>query len=222
MGSLMRFLNRPTRILAAAWLIATAFMIAPASAGADPEAEAFIDNIASRAIEILSDKSLTAEAREEEFRTLLEANAELDRIGVFALGQYARTTTPEERKQYLQLVREFIVKIYLSRLSDYSNEKFVVLDSIPKGSKEVIVSSRIEFTNGREPVPVEWRLTKGNGYKVFDVKVVGIWMAQEQRDTFTSVIRNNNGNFQALLDHIQRQIVEGVDEPDSAQTANSN
>ena len=221
----MRFVRRPKFLLIAAFVAASmANMTLPAlAAGGNPDAEAFVDGIASRAIQILSDKSLTASAREDAFRELLQTNAELDRIGVFALGQYARTTTPDQRQKYLELVREFIVKIYLSRLTDYSNEKFIILGSVPKGSKEVIVSSKIEFTNGREPVTVDWRLLSTNqGYKIFDVKVVGIWMAQEQRDAFTSVIRNNNGNFDALLAHIQRQISDGVDKPATAQASTAN
>ena len=37
-----------------------------------------------------------------------------------------------------------------------------------------------------------------------------IWMAQEQRSSFISVIRNNNGNFGALLGHIESQIGEAT------------
>jgi len=81
------------------------------------------------------------------------------------------------------------------------------------------VQSEIRFTNGREPVSVDWWLIKKDGgYKIFDVNVVGVWLAQEQRSAFTSVIRNNGGNFDALLAHLSTQIgkAEAGELPDVA------
>ncbi len=189
----------------------------PASAARDEQAETFVNEIASDAIEILGRDGFTPSELEASFRTLFVTNMDIPRIGVFALGQYARTPTADEKTEYLNLVEEFIVKVYASRLSDYTDQQFAVLSSQPKGSKgkEVIVKSQIEFATGRNPVPVEWWLLKtDDGFKVFDVKVLGIWMAQEQRSTFISVIRNNGGNFSSLLTHIQTQIAQANQDRD--------
>lgn len=192
-------------------LMSTFALSFPAKAERNQDAEMFVENLASEAIEILGRDNFTARDREAAFRVLFTGSMDVKRIGIFALGQYARTPTPEEKTQYLALVEDFIVKVYASRLSDYTNQVFHILGSQPKGRRgeEFIVTSQIEFENGREPVPVEWWLLKSEeGFKVFDVKVLGIWMAQEQRSAFISVIRNNNGNFSALLDHIQTRIGE--------------
>ncbi len=211
-------------------LISFAFVAAPASAARDEQAEAFVGNIASEAIDILGREGYTPAELEAKFRQLFVGNMDIPRVGVFALGQYARTPTPEQKTEYLSLVEEFIVKVYASRLSDYTDQQFAVLSSQPKGNKgkEVIVSSQIEFTTGRAPVPVEWWLLKTDeGFKVFDVKVLGIWMAQEQRSTFISVIRNNGGDFTSLLKHIETQIAQAnqdrdvrASEAETAVTAN--
>ena len=101
------------------------------------------------------------------------------------------------------------MKVYVTRLSDYHNEKLVITNSQTKGTNQALVDSQINFTNGREPVKVTWWLIKekSGDYKIFDVNVVGIWLAQEQRSAFTSVIANHNDNFNALLDHLKSQIV---------------
>lgn len=187
----------------------------------DEVAEAFVNSLASQAIEILGRDDSSPSNRETAFRVLFTGSMDVKRIGLFALGQYVRTPTPEEKETYLTLVEDFIVKVYASRLSDYTDQHFAVLNSQPKGNKgkEVIVSSQIEFATGRDPVPVEWWLLKtDDGLKVFDVKVLGIWMAQEQRSSFISVIRNNNGNFGALLGHIEAQIGEAAQEIESKLT----
>jgi len=101
-----------------------------------------------------------------------------------------------------------VVKVYVTRLTDYHNEKLVITSSKAKGTKEAIVESQINFTNGREPVKVTWWLIKdaSGSYKIFDLNVVGIWLAQEQRSSFTSVISNNKDDFNALLTHLKSQI----------------
>ncbi|MBV1885907.1 MAG: ABC transporter substrate-binding protein [Parvibaculaceae bacterium] len=206
-------LTKATRSIALiAGLAISAFFTTSAPAIADDvkNAEAFVDNLASSAITILASDS-TPEVREDEFRTLFVANLDMRRIGLFTLGQYARTPTPAQKTEYLELVKEFIVKIYSGRLNEFSNETVKVLRATPKGKKgkQFLVRSQINFTTGREPVSVVWWLLKdGDTFKVFDVQVVGIWMAQEQRAAFASVISKNNGDFNALLTDLKRQIGE--------------
>ena len=131
----------------------------------------------------------------------------MDQIAAFALGQYLRTPTPEQKAEYRELVETFIVKVYVTRLSDYNDEKLDVLGVKTKGDSQPIVNSEIKFYNVRQPVTVDWWLIRKNGdFKIFDVNVVGVWLAQEQRSTFTTVIRNNGGDFNALLTHLRKQI----------------
>lgn len=180
---------------------------AQAAASTGDAAKAFVEEVSARAIDIISDKTTTKTEREAQFAQLLDEKADMERIAAFALGQYLRTPTPEQKAEYLKLVREFIVKVYVTRLSDYNDEKLDILGAKTKGDKQAIVQSEIKFTNGREPVTVDWWLIKNDGdFKIFDVNVVGVWLAQEQRSTFTSVIRNNGGDFNALLDHLRKQI----------------
>lgn len=176
-------------------------------ARADNAPETFVNEVSERAIGIISDQAASLQQREEAFRDLLRETADLDRIAVFALGQYRTTPNEAQREEYRQLVENFVVKVYVTRLSDYNNEKLHVTGSQTRGDNQAIVKSEIRFTGGRQPVNVDWWLIRdGDSYKIFDVNVVGIWLAQEQRSTFSSVIRNNNGNFDALLEHLRAQI----------------
>ena len=38
---------------------------------------------------------------------------------------------------------------------------------------------------------------KDGSFSLFDVRVIGVWMAQEQRDSFASVLKNNRGDISA-------------------------
>ncbi len=177
------------------------------AAGKDAAAEAFVTSVADQALTIISNKSLDASGRDAAFTTFLNENADMERIAAFCLGQFLRTPNAEQKAEHLALFKKFVVKIYLTRLNDYGNEKLTVTGSQPKKDSQILVMSQISFTDGREPVKVTWWLVKANGgYKVFDLNVVGVWLAQEQRSSFTSVINSDGGKFDALIGHLKRQI----------------
>lgn len=204
--SLQKFLV-PASFVAA--IAIASFSFNTAAFAKEEAAEAFVNDISQHAIKIISDKSATNSDTEKKFGQLLDDKADMKKIAAFALGQYVRLPTTEQKSEYLDLVHKFIVKVYVTRLSDYHNEKLVITGSQAKGANQALVESQINFTNGREPVKVTWWLIKEKSgeYKIFDVNVVGIWLAQEQRSTFTSVIANHNDDFNALLNHLKAQIV---------------
>ena len=185
-----------------------ALMLAPAAAQeADlAEAKSFVTALADDAIAILSSETTRA-GREAKFAALLDERANMRRIARFTLGQFGRKISKEDFAQFETLLGEFIVKVYANRLGEYSDEKVMVGKAQAK-KKNVVVASRIEFTNGREPIDIDWwlRLEKDGSLTLFDVRVLGVWMAQEQRDAFASVLKNNKGDINALLDHLRKQI----------------
>ncbi|MGX1199109.1 MlaC/ttg2D family ABC transporter substrate-binding protein [Parvibaculum sp. MBR-TMA-1.3b-4.2] len=209
--TLLNAVAKPAGTAALALGIALSGILAttPAHAASDQKAIKFVEDLGAEAIGVISDKSVGKQAMEDKFQTLLQKNADLRKIAAFSLGRYVRTPNDAQKTEYLKLFETFIVKVYVTRLSDYNDEKFDVTGAQEKGSKgrEVIVSSQIRFTNGRQPVDVKWWLLReDDGFKVFDVNVAGIWLAQEQRDQFTSILNSNNGNFPALLDHLKTKI----------------
>ena len=185
-----------------------AFMLTPGAAQeADlAKAQAFVMALADDAIEILSTEKTRA-GREAKFATLLNERANIRRIARFTLGQFGRKISKEDFARFEKLLGQFIVKVYANRLGEYSDEKVMVGKAQAK-QKHVIVESRIEFANGRDPIDIDWwlRLEKDGSMTLFDVRVLGVWMAQEQRDAFASVLKNNKGDINALLDHLRKQI----------------
>ena len=185
-----------------------AFMLTPGAAQeADlAKAQAFVMALADDAIEILSTEKTRA-GREAKFAALLNERANIRRIARFTLGQFGRKISKEDFASFEKLLGQFIVKVYANRLGEYSDEKVMVGKAQAK-KKNVIVESRIEFANGRDPIDIDWwlRLEKDGSMTLFDVRVLGVWMAQEQRDAFASVLKNNKGDINALLDHLRKQI----------------
>ena len=175
----------------------------------EKRAKTFVTELAGEAITILKTQT-TREGREAGFRKILNERANMRRIARFTLGPFARKISDEDFAIYQQLLNELIIKVYANRLGEYGNEQLVVGRSQSK-KKNFIINSQIEFENGRQPIAVDWWLyrEKDGSFSLFDVRVIGVWMAQEQRDSFASVLKNNRGDISALLGHIRKQIKAG-------------
>ncbi len=170
------------------------------------KAQLFVTEMADEAVSILTIQK-TREGREEGFRGLLERRANMRRIARFTLGQFARQISDEDFETYQALLNEMIVKVYANRLGEYSDERVIVGTGQNK-KRNYIINSKIEFANGRQPIPIDWWLVreKDGSFSLFDVRVLGVWMAQEQRDSFSSVLKNSKGDFDTLLQHIRERI----------------
>lgn len=182
--------------------------ISPVMAEKSPEAEAFVMDVSNRVIDILSYTS-TIE-KEDAFRTLLNEKANLKRIAAFTLGKYRRQLSPAELQEFQSLFESMITKVYANRLGTYEDQQIIVLGS-EKKKKDYLVETELRFKDGSDPIAIVWRLRqeKDGRITLFDLRVLGIWMALEQRETFLSILKNNNEDFDVLLDNLRQQIATG-------------
>jgi phospholipid transport system substrate-binding protein len=182
--------------------------LSPVVAEKSPEAEAFVMDVSNQVIEILN--LTTAQEKEDEFRVLLNNKANLKRIAAFTLGKYRRQLSLTELQEFQSLFETMITKVYANRLGSYEDQKIVVLGS-EKKKKDYLVETELRFNDGSDPIAILWRLRqeKDGRITLFDLRVLGIWMALEQRETFLSILKNNNEDFNVLLDNLRQQISAG-------------
>ena len=182
--------------------------ISPVMAEKSPEAEAFVMDVSNRVIDILSYTSTTE--KEDAFRTLLNEKANLKRIAAFTLGKYRRQLSPAELQEFQSLFESMITKVYANRLGTYEDQQIILLGS-EKKKKDYLVETELRFKDGSDPIAIVWRLRqeKDGRITLFDLRVLGIWMALEQRETFLSILKNNNEDFDVLLDNLRQQIATG-------------
>lgn len=182
--------------------------LTPVVAEKSPEAEAFVMDVSNQVIEILN--LTTAQEKEDEFKALLNTKANLKRIAAFTLGKYRRQVSPAELQEFQFLFEAMITKVYANRLGSYEDQKIVVLGS-EKKKKDYLVQTELRFIDGSDPIEIVWRLRqeKDGRITLFDLRVLGIWMALEQRETFLSILKNNNEDFNVLLDNLRQQISAG-------------
>ncbi len=192
-------------------VVALAVSVPAAHAGSHTDASVnFINDLSNQAITTLSDKSISTEQRREEFRKLFRDGFAVNGIARFVAGRYWRSASEDERTEYLQLFEDVIVNTWADRFSQYSGQKFEVrgaTDATPDKSPEnVALVESLFFTDPTTPVRLEWRVaSKGDLFKIVDVKLEGISMATTQRDEFNSVVSKNGRTLAALIEELRRR-----------------
>lgn len=197
----------------AAFVLVVALAVSVPAAHADSHTDAsvnFINDLSNQAITTLSDKSISTEQRREEFRKLFRDGFAVNGIARFVAGRYWRSASEDERTEYLQLFEDVIVNTWADRFSQYSGQKFEVrgaTDATPDKSPEnVALVESLFFTDPTTPVRLEWRVaSKGDLFKIVDVKLEGISMATTQRDEFNSVVSKNGRTLAALIEELRRR-----------------
>ncbi len=192
-------------------LVALIIAVSPAHADAHlaPSTD-FIRSLADRAIGKLPDDEITTESRRDKFRDLFREGFAINGIARFVLGRYWHRASEVKRTEYLVLYEDVIVNTWADRFSEYSGQKFTVQDAVSAPSahqaERVAIVRSTFFTDPTTPVRIDWRVaSRGDIYKITDVSVEGISMANTQRDEFASVIRKNSGDIKALLEILRKK-----------------
>ena len=170
-------------------------------------AKVFIRVLADKAIASLTAKEISKAQREQRFRALMLENFAISGIGKFVLGRYWPRATEIEQAEYLKLFEDLMVVMYAERFSKYAGETLDVEQAEVRGEYDVLVYSRIKRVDATQPIKVAWRVRgKPGAYKIVDVMVEGISMAQTQKSEFASFIQQNGGKLDSLLSEMRKRI----------------
>jgi phospholipid transport system substrate-binding protein len=120
-----------------------------------------------------------------------------------AVGRNWRQASPEQQKVLTDEFRTLLVRTYTTAFTQYKNE---TIDYRPlrvaPSDTDVVVKSLVKRTAG-QPVAVDYAMEKlPDGWKVYDVKIEGISLVENYRNTFNSQIQKNgvDGLIKALAD----------------------
>lgn len=151
------------------------FAVAPVRrAAASQDAAAFVTSIGTQGIQALRPEVPPSE-RLARFRQLLQEDFCLTGIGLFALGRYRLSATPQEQQEFFRLYPDFTVRAFSSRLSEYAGSSFRATNRRQFGVETVVNSEITRVDGGR--VQFDWYLTEaGAQYRITDVVVAGVSM----------------------------------------------
>ena len=161
----------------------------------------FVQELVQDALKILSDKSISQEDKSLSIEKIALENVDIRAIGLYTLGDTRKKVDKNTLEKYQGLFEKYFLKSLISRLSDYSSQKFEVIDSTLKSSNYTMVKSKI-LSGGKTPdIQIDWRIYTKDPNKplIRDLIVEGLSLAKTQKEEFQSILISNDNNINALF-----------------------
>jgi phospholipid transport system substrate-binding protein len=119
------------------------------------------------------------------------------------MGRNWRKANAEQQQRLIDEFRTLLVRTYTTALTQYRNQTvdFKPLRTAPNDS-EVVVQSLIKQPGGA-PVAIDYGMEKtDSGWKVYNVKIEGISLVENYRNTFNSEIQKHgvDGLIKSLVE----------------------
>tara|TARA_B110000211_G_scaffold231784_1_gene294069 strand:- start:2062 stop:2661 length:600 start_codon:yes stop_codon:yes gene_type:complete len=176
----------------------------------DSEPKNFIDELVKDAIETLSDKNISKSDKKKKIEIIALENIDINALGMYTLGGIRKTLDEETLQKYKGLFEKYFLKSLTSRLMDYSDQNFEVLDADQKSETYTIVKSRIIKTSSQPEVKINWRVYTKDLTKplIRDLIVEGLSLAKTQKEEFASILNSNNDDIKILFTKLEEFIQE--------------
>ena len=164
----------------------------------------FISEITENASAILK-KNISIDEKANNLIKIAEENVDIDGIGLYSLGKYRKSIDINQLDQYKIVFREYFLKTFSSRLSQYSDPKIIVVSQNVINEKYTIVSSILVETDERPEIKIDWRVYTINHDNplIRDLIIEGLSLARTQKEEFSSVIQSADGDINALFANLE-------------------
>ncbi len=194
------------RQLLAAGLLLLGLTAAPiAHASADPSS--FVQEVSNKAItELAVAHDATDKDRAAKLKPILEQYFDMPGIAKYMLGSYWRKATPEEQTGFTAALTDFLALSYGKRFATYTGHQMQMGRVRDDGDGLSTVFSVVKLSNGEE-ARVDWIiLSQAASFKISDVKVEGLSLADTHRQEFASVISSNGGSVAKLIEVLKKKV----------------
>ncbi len=164
------------------------------------EPDVFVQSTVNRASKILSE-NLSKEEKINQLKLIAEETVDINGIGFYTLGSIRKNLDDNQKKKYSELFREYFLKSFSSRLSEYTNPEIDVLSKEVLSENYTIVNSLLKGTSERPEVKIDWRVYTKNPENplIRDLIIEGLSLARTQKEEFTSILNSNNNDINALF-----------------------
>jgi phospholipid transport system substrate-binding protein len=118
-------------------------------------------------------------------------HTDMRRTTQLAMGKNWSKASPEQQNQLIMEFKNLLIRTYSGALSQLRDQtvQYKPLRSAP-GDTDVIV--RTVVVGKADPIPLDYRLEKTNdGWKVYDINIMGAWLIEAYRNQFTNQISQN-------------------------------
>jgi phospholipid transport system substrate-binding protein len=154
--------------------------------------DALVKQVSNEVLEAArADKSIQA-GDVNKVMTLVESkvmpHVNFQRMTSSAVGRYWRQASPEQQKRLQDEFKVLLVRTYSGALAQVRDQS-VQMKPLRAAAGDTEVLVRTEIRGKGDPIQLDYRLEKaGDGWKIYDVNVMGIWLVENYRNTFAQEI----------------------------------
>ena len=180
--------------LAATSLVSLGLLRSPALAEVQTP-DALVKQVSTEVIDsVKTDKAIQA-GDLKKIMALVDAkvlpHVNFQRMTASAVGRYWRQASPEQQQKLQAEFKTLLVRTYSGALTQVRDQ---VVELRPLRSKpedtEVVV--RTEVKGRGDAIQLDYRLEKtADGWKIYDVNVLGVWLVENYRNSFAQEISAN-------------------------------
>jgi phospholipid transport system substrate-binding protein len=124
------------------------------------------------------------------------------RMTASAVGRFWRQATPDQQAKLQAEFKTLLVRTYAGALTQVKDQT-IGLKPLRAQPTDTEVVVRTEIRGKGDPIQLDYRLEKaGAEWKIYDVNVLGIWLADQYRNSFAQEIGANgiDGLIKSLAD----------------------
>lgn len=184
-------------------------MCLPAMA-TEQEAMNFVNDLASRAINITRSTSLSDADKEKKLTDIFLKAVDTQFIAKFALGKYFRTLTPAQQKEYLSLYSQYLINMYVPNFRKYTGNVVKVINAKEVRANNYMVQTELGGGTSQQNIQINYLMRqdpKGiEKFVVYDIVAEGVSLITTQRDEIGGVMTDNNGDYSKLIELLKQKI----------------
>ena len=204
-----QWLSRMFALLA----VSGSVLAAPLAQAADEGPDALVQRISGEVLAAVKADPAIQKGDIGRIMTLVDGkimpNVNFTRMTASVVGRFWRQATPAQQKQLQDEFKTLLVRTYAGALSEVKDQalSFKPMRSKPEDT-EVVVRSEVR---GRgDPIQLDYRLEKTpEGWKIYDLNVLGIWLVETYRNQFAQEI-GSKGIDGLIASLVQRNKAAGT------------
>ncbi len=168
-----------------------------------------VREVTDNVIKILVSEEYKSKEKEEVKKELIEKEV----MKVFDWEEFSRRTlaqhwsrlTKEQQKEFMELYKTLLRKVYEDRLEGYSGEKLVYEGEEVLGDRAVVKATVIGYKGA--DVPLQYRMIKkGADWFVYDVVIEGVSLVNNYRTQFNDIMIKSG--YKGLIEAMNKKIRE--------------
>jgi phospholipid transport system substrate-binding protein len=167
-------------------------------AAVEVHADSGVDTVKSRinqVLAVLKDPALKGDAakdiKQKRLRVIFDNTFDYAELSRGTLSRYWDKLNPEQQKEFIQLYRKLLEKVYMGEILGYKDQQIVVGKERPLGENRVEVDTKV--ISEKTETPINFRLIfKNNQWWSYDFVIENISVVANYRSQFGRILAKDS------------------------------